>query len=87
MPKKEEALALGRFIVEDNSENMVEVSLAKRCHYKVARSVFKSLVGRVKIYSTDEEERIIWQKCNDVNKIRERSRENIREGGLINVFM
>jgi len=75
VPKKEEALALGRFIVEDNSENMVEVSLAKRCHYKVARSVFKSLVGRIKIYSTDEEEKVIWQKCNDV-RTREREKND-----------
>lgn len=66
MADKNEAMALGRFIVEDNSENMVEVNLAKKCHYKVARSVFKSLVGRIKIYSNDAEEMRIWEKCGEV---------------------
>lgn len=60
MPDKEEALAIARFMVEDNKDSMVEINLGKKCHYKVSRCVFKSLVGKIKIYGSDEEERIIW---------------------------
>ncbi|EAS00599.2 hypothetical protein TTHERM_00411500 (macronuclear) [Tetrahymena thermophila SB210] len=63
VPDKKDALLISRFLIEDNQDNMVEVNLGAKCHYKVARSVFKFIIGNVKIYESDEDEKIVWEKC------------------------
>lgn len=52
--------------MEDNSSNFVEVNMGEKCHYKVARSVFKSVIGVIRIYESDEHEKEIWKRCVDV---------------------
>ncbi|KAL4446926.1 hypothetical protein ABPG74_014898 [Tetrahymena malaccensis] len=63
VPDKKDALIISRFLIEDNKDNMVEVNLGAKCHYKVARSVFKFIIGRVRIYENDEDEKVVWEKC------------------------
>ncbi|KAL4495659.1 hypothetical protein ABPG72_014128 [Tetrahymena utriculariae] len=63
VPDKKDALLISRFLIEDNQDNMVEVNLGAKCHYKVARSVFKFIIGNIKIYESDEDEKIVWEKC------------------------
>lgn len=55
---KEKALLLARFLVEDNDEEIVYFSEDLELNIDIVKSRFKTVVGKVIIFSNEEETKL-----------------------------